>query len=394
MSDFFCPLPWNTVYISSIGMQTICCRTESIKLKNTYDFNHDQIRHVRLDILNNKIPEACSYCKLVEDDHGISSLRQHSINNNPNIDRSFVSNITDNNGNVSTTPTQYNLVFGNICNLKCMMCMPWCSSRWIEDWDTITNKQDRVLYDPMYMRDKLNLNWYKDETYFNKIVEAINTGDERKGIFCSGGEVLINPWFKTFLEKISNKNNIYLEILSNGTVMTEPMEKLLRTIPNLIMNYSIDAIGIRNDYIRFGSRFEDIEKNTNKMKDILGQIFITVSSVNILNIDEIIQWCEDRGYRTHFEIVYGPLRYLCPLTLPDKFRLYAIEKLSKYLDGVNLKYTKKEDVENLISMLRNKVSVETISIRDFLDLIQKFDRTRKTKFIKAFPDWKKALHEL
>ena len=383
--SFFCPLPWVAVYIDINGQQKICCRSTVDIPKQTLDFNHDSIRKVRLQLLQGKIPETCSYCVNAEQHNG-PSLRKNAILFNPNITIESVGEVTDSNGMVSKVPLNYSLIMGNRCNLRCMMCMPECSSSWHEDWIAITGRNL-----PVFVSDTFS--WVDDKKFINDIFlslqESVKVNNEPTILWFSGGEVFLNPLFSKLLEKLVNdglQTKCNISILSNGTTLSYSLEELIRKFPLLKIQFSIDGIGVKNDYIRYPSKFSVIERNITRVADLVDTIYITVSSPNVLDIDEIINWCEDREFKTHFEIVYGPLAELSPVLLPQQIRNLAIRKLERILHR-NLRHTKPNNIQSLINKLT--LSQTKIHLPKFWELIDKFDKRRNTNFLDIFPEWKR-----
>ena len=174
-------------------------------------------------------------------------------------------------------------------------------------------------------------------------------------------------------------------VLSNGSSISPSLEELMRKL-NLKISFSIDAFGDKNDYIRFPSKFSVIEKNVLRFKDILFRIFITISSVNVLDVGEIIEWCERNEVQTHFDVVLVPITCLSPLTLPRNIRVFAAKKL-KDLMRKNLKYTDPNLLESFVRSLLS--SYERPDMKEFWSTIKRFDDRRGTNFLETFPSWKR-----
>lgn len=363
-----CPLPWSSLFVETNGIQKICCRSSLEINTKDFDFNHNEINKIRLKILNNEFPKSCSYCYQSEKHNG-PSLRKDALKSHPN---SFVNNlksITNNDGSTSQFPFSLSLVVGNKCNLKCIMCMPQCSSMWFKE--TFPGKENE--YD-----------WTKDEEYFNKVLEFVKKSSENNNgivIWISGGEFTLNKNVEKLFQYVidNDLSNISFDLLSNGTSMPSKMEKLLESISTRL-NISIDAVGEKNDFIRKYSNFNNIEKNIEKVKHLIDSIYITITSVNILDIDEIVLWCDEKGFKTHFEIAYGPHHHLNPLLLPEEVREFAAKKLTSLS---NLKHTNSNDVQGLAEKLRSG-KVDYYQFEKFKNIYLKNDG-----FLELFFQWKK-----
>lgn len=403
MSKFYCPLPWNTVYINNDGTQKFCCRSEVTMPRENLDFNHEEVRKVRLQMLNDEVPESCNYCSRAEKD-GAPSLRQEALGFG--LSEAEARACTEGDGSTTALPLKYDLIMGNRCNLKCMMCMPWCSSSWVEDWEMIseglltdeTGKEAGGPFTIGEVNGKLKVlpdvfSWVDNQEFMDLIWGSIRDSSrthERVNLWFSGGEVTLNPSFKQILERLVEEglqDKVEIQILSNGTTLSPKLESLIRSFPHIKVHFSVDAVGKKNDYIRYPSKFSVVEKNVNRVLDKAGLIYVTVSAMNVFDVDEIIRWCEDLGLQARFEVVYGPLIWLSPLSLSARHRQEAYKRLINVARGP-LKHTKKEDVISLAEMIKNTQRWQP-NPREFWKLIRKFDRVRSTDFLGTFETWRR-----
>lgn len=392
----FCPLPWNSIFINHNGSQKFCCHSQTISNKIT-DFNHDIIKKIRLQILNGSLPDSCNHCKIADNDGSISP-RQEAIKEFNKLTKNHAESVTDSFGISSEPPTSFSIILGNQCNLQCMMCSPDVSSSWNkENWIDIACKQNNLFENtnilPLIKQDFINrsnvFEWYKDQNYFDTILSSIKKSalKNKIRIWFSGGEVFTNKYLKSFLKELESlSENIQLEILTNGTSIPKEIRSEILKFENIKIHFSIDGIGPKNDYIRYPSKFSVIEKNLNQMKQFFGKIHITISSVNMFDIDQIINWCEERQLKTQFNFVYGPMRTLCSLSLPKEIRTIAANKL----ESLKVKYTRQEDIDQIINSFK-RGTLFSCSLQDFTNVIKEFDLRRGTSLIKTFPEWNRIL---
>lgn len=389
MSNFFCPLPWTSVYIDHKGSQSICCRSGVHLPEKTLDFNHEKIKRVRLTILSGEIPETCEYCANAES-NGLISLRKDMLSSTEMTFEQAAS-VTNEDGSTNLLPIKHDLIMGNKCNLKCVMCMPWVSSSWIEDWNFISNGIFEPTTEVRSVNNMLSIfpnvfNWPDDPVFVDQVWKSIKESSKtgKCTLWFSGGEVTMNPSFKTILQRLVDEGfQNHIDILTNGTSISPSLENLIRKL-NIKISFSLDGIGAKNDYLRFPSKFSVIEKNILRFKDMIGRVYITVSSMNVLDIDEVVLWCEENEIKTHFEIVTGPLHWLSPLTLSKRIRFLGAQKL-RSLTHKNIKYTNVEDIKSIATALEN--STYSSNMSEFWKLVRRFDKRRNTDFLRTFPSW-------
>jgi hypothetical protein len=73
------------------------------------------------------------------------------------------------------------------------------------------------------------------------------------------------------------------------------------------MAISIDAIGKRAEYIRYGSNWNTVETNFNKYKDYCRvSITPTVSVLNEPYMDEVYNWAKQNNVEVHLNILENP----------------------------------------------------------------------------------------
>ena len=134
---------------------------------------------------------------------------------------------------------------------------------------------------------------------------------------------------------------------SNGLELPDKLFKLWEQFKEVRFNFSIDAYGERNDYIRFPSKWKDVETNLKRLdsdtkENTVINVACAVQLLNIGYIDELAQWKLDQGYSkinptpfgggiigTH--LVYLP-SYLNVRVLPKPAKEWIKNKLVTFID--------------------------------------------------------------
>jgi glutamate-1-semialdehyde 2,1-aminomutase len=100
-------------------------------------WNSQDMRDIRLAMINGEKVEGCSTCYLQEES-GRMSNRQQANNEwawrlGENTLTETIKKALDNNGHVDNDLVYLDLRLGNLCNLKCRMCNPWNSSQIVKE---------------------------------------------------------------------------------------------------------------------------------------------------------------------------------------------------------------------------------------------------------------------
>ena len=132
-SKTFCPLPFVHLYAQPSGHVKPCCIAETIYTHNlnneTIDevFNSEEMKKLRVDMLNGERNKLCDICYLAED-RGEVSARQGFLE--PQNNEFEIPETTD--GEVPLEFQYIDIRFSNQCNFKCRTCCHDFSSSWYE----------------------------------------------------------------------------------------------------------------------------------------------------------------------------------------------------------------------------------------------------------------------
>ena len=143
MRDNFCVMPFVHGFVTPNIVSPCCAYTNDIKLNSKQQYwTSEQLKGIQQNMLDNIRDAGCQICWKKED-RGFSSLRQHS-------NEIYAKELQDiKEGKLPENPMYLDLRLGNLCNLKCRMCISEWSSQIAgeilenpnEDWiDTPTQK--------------------------------------------------------------------------------------------------------------------------------------------------------------------------------------------------------------------------------------------------------------
>ena len=281
---------------------------------------------------------------------------------------------------------------GNLCNNACRSCNAHTSSMWYKT-DYALDDQGKTFKEYLEFFGRHKTAYTNNEVLEQRFAEW---EDKIVAWDMFGGEPMIVPLFFKLLDQAVASDTVQektFNVHTNGMVYKEDLVEKFSKFKSAHIGFSIDAIGPKNDYIRYGSKWENIISNLRKyMADCEkhDNVSITVRTTytpwNIYYYDEIYDyfqkefgitasgyWCDDK--------TWNDVRYI-----PRKAKNSIIEKLSKY-ESDNKEWTEKFDE------LKKWIATEPADYDElqnsFMEFNTKIDNIRKEKFEEVFPEYSK-----
>jgi len=278
----------NQICIRTTGQYRLCCvsseldNVENIMTHDINDWLASKTRQTAIEMLaKNNWPDACVKCQA--DEHaGVSSTRQKSEHYGPGI-------------------THLDLRFSNACNLSCRMCWPGSSSSLVQEHqDFMMNNQES----PWGLSSFVTHNWYDDDQAIQ--LASIPT---LKEVYLTGGEPMMVKGLLKFIQALDK--NIILRFNTNGTLLNPALFEEIKKFKTVNMCFSIDGIGKVNDYIRWGSKWDDVYSNFKLCKAAGFDVSIgpTVQVLNELYMPELRAWAEREGVKVFENVLSNPSYY-------------------------------------------------------------------------------------
>lgn len=393
----FCILPWIHLFVSTTGTLRPCCVSKEfdhrykIHKEGIKDFwNSSHMRELRLSLLNGEEPEVCSVCwnKEANGDNFSKRLGELSMfKDKINIDDLIDS--TDNKGYVADNIVSYDLRLGNLCNLKCVMCNPNSSSKWLED-KPILGKYENTGFSEFSLP---NLKWPKHDELWNYLHSNY---ESIKLMHFAGGEPLLHKQHNDLLKSLVEKGyakNIFLKYNTNITILPDELFDLWKHFKRVDLWCSIDGIGILNEYIRYPSTWHEILESLERLDDTPSntnvRINTTISALNIEYIPEFYDFIVNQMYKKigraswyegiHIspDLVYDPV-HLSVKVLPLHIKKQITEKINKHLETVNNAQYKSQ-MEYVVSFM-NSEDLYNQHYNTFLKYIDDLNHIRKNSY--------------
>lgn len=369
MSKTFCPLPWIHLATRPNGDVRVCCTANASGAGETDDkevglvkqdgiamnlrdhtieqvFNSHHMRRTRLQMLDGEIPSSCQKCFL-EEEKGIVSKRQWETEVwKRRLDIDSIVDQTEPDGSVPAVIPYFDLRLGNVCNLKCVMCSPHDSSSWIKEWKAQYPKYtNEDLKKDQGWNENFDYTWYKKGVFIESMKDQAK---HIKELYFAGGEPLMIPEHFNILQFMVDEGyakDCAIRYNSNGLKVSDQLLELWSNFKEVTFNFSVDAYGEKNDYIRYPSKWADIENNLKKLDDAdINMTLNLASAVQLLNVgylDELAEWKMSQNFKklnmfsqggiinTH--LVYFP-SYLNVRVLTKDLKNFAKERILKFVD--------------------------------------------------------------
>lgn len=389
----FCILPWMHLATHPIGTVTPCCVTDmtnNVSTSVNEDGNHlflskdtleditnsKNFNEIRKQMLNGEFPSVCQRCYKY-DDNGIESKRIESNNKfSEFIDGCF--NNTNLDGSLKDVNYNYvELRLGTVCNLKCVTCNPFSSNRWNQDIDAFKDTE----FEKDYFKCGIKTEWYRDQSFYDELYSKCNN---LKEIWINGGEPTLIKEHGYFLEKFiadSSCKNIDLHYSINMTAVPDVFIEIWKKFRKIRIHLSIDDLGERNDYIRYGAKWNVILDSFNKIleyKDKFNlEVCQTISAYNVYNIDNFKKFTLDNDIIVAHNYVHSPSFQHISI-IPDEMKIEILN---------NIIYMRDDEIERLKMELYRPVGGN--EFKKFLNFVNILDLSRNVKITDYLFEWRK-----
>jgi len=389
MSNTFCVLPWIHLATHPHGGTSLCCVTDFIDGagmskdgENYYNLNKNTItehmnsevfKNARLNMLNGKIPNPCKRC-YIEESKNITSKRLIENNNYSDFTIEHAKKITNENGSIDPNLEFVELRLGNICNVKCVTCNPASSSKWIQDYKILNKELD-------YVTDYQNCstsNWHDKEFFWDDLFDKTANV---KTFYINGGEPTLVKAHWNFIKKLidTGRTDVTLWYNINMTNIPAYAFDLWKKFNKVQISCSIDDLEDRNYYIRFPTKWQDVEKNLNKLlqyKWLDVSVNQTISLYNYYYLPEFWDYMNNKNIFVHHNYVYDP-DFLSPLALPLDFR----KECHKKFETCNWEAWRTNNLLNMFTAPSNDNLIK--KSKRYIKLL---DNIRKISFNNFFPE--------
>ena len=397
--DNICMLPWVSIEASPVGTARPCClakdeitRPDGKPYKLTEStlseiYNSEYMQDLRRQFRAGEKPSTCQRC-WKEEDAGMVSKR---INSRIKL-KHFYPVVDWKND----TPDQLwfiDLKLGNICNLKCRICGSWSSSKWAkEEIDYVTREKpdlDRKTHGAwMFLQDGA---WPRNSPAFWENLKEI-LPNIKYFEFTGGEPFLIEEHFKLlrFAVEQGYSNRIDIHYNTNGTVYPSDEEVALWNKFNKVeIAVSIDNVGDRFEYERYGANWNEVQNNVIKFNNLKSaaistQVCMTINVQNVYYLPELCDWVSTQAFDfVHFNMLHDP-NVMCINKMTTQAQKLVIDRLTAY--PFDIKH--RVEVDKIIQFIENGQGSDGV---DFVQRMKQTDEYREQSFLDSHEEIAKAM---
>lgn len=449
ISPSFCVLPWIHLSTRPNGHLRLCCTANASSAGATNDkkyggeigilknadgkpanlghqslleaWNNSYMKQTRQKMLQGEIPPSCQKC-FKEENAGHRSKRIWETEYwSQRVDVEDLVKKTSPEGEVPPYIAYIDLRLGSKCNLKCIMCSPHDSSRWVGDWRKLHPQiENPILKETMQWEnngrnDGASYDWFQENPLFwDELTEQIPNLQQ---LYFAGGESsIIEEHYKLLEQCIAMGEAAHIELRynSNGLELPERLFELWKHFKKIRFHFSIDSIFEMNHYIRYPSPWERIAAQLKRLDESDDHVEVTVAcAVQILNIyylPEFIRWKMEQNFKKinpwplgagliNFHLVYHPA-HLNIKVLPAEFKEKTARKYEEFYHWLRANHPDPAGLEasgygikrlqGLISFMKSEDWSNRLP--EFKEYIRLMDKIRNLDFATVFPEMKELVY--
>lgn len=255
--------------------------------------------------------------------------------------------------------------FDKKCNAACLSCSSQFSSTW-EKYNRKHNIGNQITS-------------VEPEDLFHQFISSVSL-DKLQFLYIQGGEPFYSSTNLNFLEHIlkvhPDPGSVRLHYQTNGSLLpTQQIMDYWKKFKGVVMNYSIDDINDRFNYLRWPLDWITVKENIKTMIDTTNVYFrvnSTINPLNVLGYGNLESWILDNipkgrliGYRAGASVKTLDLRHT-----PTNLRNKVIETY-----GTN----------HPVSKLFNN-NTEVFDHRPFIEYVEQHDALRRLDWKSTFPE--------
>ena len=398
LPDSICMLPWISIEASPMGTARPCCLAQEeitnehgnkIELRNSTlldAYKSKYMQDLRKQFRAGERPETCQMC-WEEEAAGRDSKR---INSRVRLKELYTQVDWAND-----TPDQLwfiDLKLGNICNLKCRICGSWSSSKWAaEEMDYLPKGADK--------KSHIAYTWLKSGTWPE---ESPDFWENLKSLLpnikyfeFTGGEPWLIQEHWDLLEFAVNEGygkNIDIHYNTNATQPPTRLVPLLSELGRVDIAFSIDNVGARFEYERFGADWEEANNIIDAThglqimyKNITTQLCFTINIQNVYYLDELLAWVDTKGFGSvYFNMLQSPERMSIQRMTPVAQELVLNKLKTHFWKSTHYQ----QEIDNVIRFIENGTGSDG---QDFVEKMQQTDSYRRQNFMDTHAEIARAM---
>jgi organic radical activating enzyme len=297
------------------------------------------------------------------------------------------------------------------------MCSPHDSSKWVGDYKKIFPlfQHDSLKKQMRWDQDEFNNRWHENPDFWKEMYAQI---PNLKQVYFAGGEPLMIKEHKMFLEEIIRQgyaDTILIRYNTNGLLLSEDIIELWSKFKKVKVGFSLDAVGVRNHYIRYPSDWTTIKTNLQRLDNTPDNIQVSIATaIQVLNIKHLVdfaKWKITQNFKKinlentiggvqagggifNMHLLYIPT-FLSIRCLPDSDKADVRKQFGEFANWLYVNYRQDDDFwkKNPYGWRRWQAVLDfmdgedqTYELPALKEYIERLDTLRKTQAVQVFPE--------
>jgi radical SAM protein with 4Fe4S-binding SPASM domain len=299
----FCIAPFRAATIDTNGNMLPCCeymqdRDKAQQVQNIVQWWQNDIESFRKELIAGKIDQKeCRHCRSQENFKSVN-LRKYL---NSFFESYIEQIIVDYKNGISPNIEFIEIRVSNHCNLKCIMCGPYASSRISAEYLRYKDAYHSIgmvgAYEP-------TVRWWEDDQIKDYLTSTIK---QASIINFSGGEPLIVPQVVEICNQLDPSKVKSLKFNTNLTVVTKRFLNTISKFRYVEINVSLEGTHKHNNYIRYGSDWQVIKDNISILKQ-MPNVSLNINHIlqhtSLYSLPNLIEYAQQQGIKINLHEVY------------------------------------------------------------------------------------------
>lgn len=393
-SEAFCMIPWIHMHGFPDGRAYPCCLADMEHPighlhKNTMEeiWNDTPYKELRRNMLSEKKSKECVKC-YEQESAGFVSMR-NSANKNFGQHIGLVDDTKEDGTYNDFKIRYYDIRFSNLCNFSCRSCGSLFSSSWYNEEAKMYGKPNHPQF--MYAGKDENDMWEQMQQHVPYLEQ----------IYFAGGEPLIMEEHYKVLDELVRLEKFDVRLIYNTNfsklrLRDKNVLDYWKLFKNVSVGASLDDSHERGEYIRKGTKWDEIVRNREQMLEVTPNVdFYVSSTVSLMNVwhqPEFHQEWVNKGYINaqdwNVNILQSPDRMRIDV-LPKVYKQQVEEKLLQHIEWLEPRDPLRRAVNGYRSMITFMNSTDNSNLLSrFFVRNDKLDESREEKFEEVFPEYK------
>ena len=337
-SKTFCIYPWIHLHAYPTGEAYPCCHSEmkypvgNCRTNTLEEIWKDRpMQQLRADMLSETTNPACGRCYEQEQSGFFSGRKSANKHHGHQIKK-----LDDN----PFEMTYWDIRFSNLCNLKCRSCGHIFSSQWYQDQAKLAGGD---------WKDRNQVLNYAGRTETDMLEQLLPHLDYVEQIYFAGGEPLLMEEHYHILDELVRRERFDVRLIYNTNFTHTDLKgksvfEYWKLFKSVSVGASLDGSGRYAEYIRKGTRWDQVEKNRIEMMKICPNVDFYISpTLSIMNAWHLPDFHRDWVKRglikpqdLNVNILQDPLFYRVDIA-PIKYKQRLRIKYQEHIEWLRTK---------------------------------------------------------